>query len=309
VALTGGGAGPVGPARAGPHILLRNRRTSPEDELTEVPEHLLARSRERRAALGLGGGDDAGGGGGGDAPSAAAPATTDRAEASVPAAAAAAPAAPVVVEAPPPPAHVQAAIDRPKIPWWAASVLALLPVWAIVYAGTLSEADTGEETVLARGGEIYASACATCHGGTGAGGVGPQLSGGAVVENFPDRADQLRWVWGGSDGWPADTYGAREVTSVGGMPAFNTLDPDDLLAVVRYTREVLSGEEISEEEGEELDEDERLFILPDDMDDLGDMPIDAVEYYFGEPATADQYTVEDGEVFVRGAEFSAPSPD
>ena len=101
--------------------------------MTEIPEHLLARSRARRAAMG---------GGGGDTPapteSAATPATTSSAPA--PAAAAPAPAAPAVPEAPAPvPPWVEAANERKKIPYWAVPVLALLPVWAVVYMLTLDK--------------------------------------------------------------------------------------------------------------------------------------------------------------------------
>ena len=47
---------------------------------------------------------------------------------------------------------------RKKIPFWAMPMLAFLPVWAIIYVGGLSPADTGEPTQLELGAEIYAGA-------------------------------------------------------------------------------------------------------------------------------------------------------
>jgi mono/diheme cytochrome c family protein len=266
--------------------------------LTEVPEHLLERSRARRAALGLGG-DDA---------PAATPAVAESTSAATPAETAdAAPApvakaaAPAVVEAPPPPAFVQAALDRKRIPWWAASVLGLLPLWAIVYAGTLSEADTGEPTQLELGGEIFAGQCASCHGATGGGGVGPALAGGAVLDTFPERADHLLWVFTGGADWPEQTYGEQNKPNNGNMPAFGgELTPEELLAVVRYEREVLSGEELDEETFALGPEEELLVITPEGE-------VDAVAYYFGEEAEAGTFTVVDDLPFVNGAEFSAPA--
>lgn len=269
--------------------------------MPEVPEHLLERSRARRAALGLGG-DDAGGAAPASGGESTEVATTGGDATPAPIAAATkAPA--VVIEAPPPPAYVQAALDRKKIPWWAAASLALLPIWAVVYAGTLSEAGTGEPSVLTLGGEIYAEQCALCHGATGAGGVGPALADGAVLETFPNRADHLFWVWGGSLGWPDSTYGATNKTKKSGMPAFGeSLTPEELLAVVRYEREVLSGEEILEENGESIDPEEHLFIVGEDG-----TAEDALLYYFGEGAEGGTFTVVDDAPFINGAEFSAPA--
>src|SRR5690606_20077313 len=105
---------------------------SAEAALTEIPEHLLKRSRERRAALGLGGG----------APEAAPGGAEAAGGAPEPAAAAAPPAAPApaapVEEAapeppPPEPAHIQAAKRRKRIPYWAMTAVAALPLWGYVY--------------------------------------------------------------------------------------------------------------------------------------------------------------------------------
>jgi mono/diheme cytochrome c family protein len=221
--------------------------------VTEVPEHLLKRSRDRRAALGLGGGDAPAGG---EAPgadveaAAAAPAAT--------AAAAPAAAAPAEVEAAPPappPPYVQAALRRKKIPFWAMPIVGILPIWLILYAGSLSPAATGGPTQLTLGAEVYAGKCASCHGAGGGGGVGRPLSGGEVLKTFPNIADQIAFVAHGSDGVgvgtpygdPAREGGQHVAGSYNGnkMPAFlESLTPEELLAVVRHERETLSGEEV-----------------------------------------------------------------
>ncbi|MDP9451905.1 MAG: cytochrome c [Actinomycetota bacterium] len=221
--------------------------------MTEVPEHLLQRSRERRAALGLGGGDS------GAAPSPAAPSTPGAAvspasdapsPAPTPAAPPPAPVAPA--PPPPPPPYVAAAMARPKIPVWAVPVLALLPIWAVVYAGALVVPEKGiTDPVLVQGQGVYAQSCASCHGNDGGGGVGRPLSGGEVLLTFPDPAEHIDWVVNGSP--PAGTpYGNPErpggqhissETSGGPMPPFgDSLTPEEILAVVRYEREILGGE-------------------------------------------------------------------
>src|SRR5438046_5954439 len=109
--------------------------------MTQVPEYLLQRSRERRAALGLP--PSAGGEGAAPAPAegeataaAEAPAAGGvpaPAEAPVPAAAAAAPAE---VEPAAPPIVPPAA--RSGIPAWVVPVLAVMPIWAFAYLGALN---------------------------------------------------------------------------------------------------------------------------------------------------------------------------
>ncbi len=74
------------------------------------------------------------------------------------------------------------------------------------------------------GAEIYGDSCAACHGADGQGGVGPELGNGAVVESFPDEADQLAVVTNGQ----------------GTMPSFEgTLTEAQIAAVVGYTRDDL----------------------------------------------------------------------
>jgi mono/diheme cytochrome c family protein len=75
----------------------------------------------------------------------------------------------------------------------------------------------------AEGAAIYADTCARCHGADGQGATAPALAG-TVVERFPDPADQIAFVTQGS----------------GTMPAFgNDLSPEEIEAVVSYTREDL----------------------------------------------------------------------
>ena len=223
--------------------------------MTEVPEHLLNRSRDRRAALGLGGGGDA-------THTSEMPADepvprTAEVAAETSTAAKAVAAAPAEAASPEPPStYVQAALTRKKVPFWAMPMLAFLPVWAIIYVGGLSPADTGEQGPLELGAEIYTAQCANCHDT----GVGRPLGDGEVLATFPDIAGQLEFVWQGSDGMgPAGTVygdpdregGAHATLTWSGskMPAYEGILPEEeLLAVVRYEREVLSGEEVPVDE-------------------------------------------------------------
>jgi mono/diheme cytochrome c family protein len=75
------------------------------------------------------------------------------------------------------------------------------------------------------GAAVFGRSCAGCHGGDGSGGIGPRLAGGRVVVAFPDAEDQIAVVTDGR----------------GGMPAFGErLTPDEIAAVVEYTRTVLA---------------------------------------------------------------------
>jgi mono/diheme cytochrome c family protein len=212
--------------------------------LTEVPEHLLQRSRERRAALGLGGGEEGGAPAAAAAP-AAAPAADTPAEdpgSVVPAAAAAAPAVaeplPVYVAPPQPPK---------RIPVWMTPVLLLLPVWAFIYLGTFGERGGEELTPLQLGERVYNnSGCAGCHGATGGGGVGPALAGDDAEKTFPEEADHIAWIENGSAASKGQPYGdpnregGQRVATSGAMPAFEgVLTPEEISAVVLYEREGL----------------------------------------------------------------------
>lgn len=217
--------------------------------MTEIPAHLLERTRSRRRALGLPvAGDDGDGGGGGGEVAAAGGAAPAVAADSLPkgpkapdAAIEAAPEAPKPV-----PAYIEAARSRKKIPLWATPLMLALVPWSIFYAGTLEPAPTNTLTVLAEGEVIYNANCASCHGGTGGGGVGPALSDGAVLATYEDPADQVRWVYLGSTGGKNDdgTYGDRGTVSKGGMPAFGgQLSALEIISAVLWERQQLSGED------------------------------------------------------------------
>ncbi len=212
--------------------------------MTEIPEHLLKRSKERRSAIG---GDDAPATDAG-ASSTSQPAADTPAE-TTPAVAAAA-AAPAPIEAAPAPAPVRpevaAAQRRRKIPIWALPVLAGLPLWAYVYQGTLEPPPAGESDPLTLGGEVYSS-CQACHGADGGGISGPALTG--VLETFPDFRDHLMWVKLGDEAFPG-TYGATAKPNTAGvMPAFGaTLSEQEIAEVVLYERVEFGGLDPASEE-------------------------------------------------------------
>ncbi|MGI9624949.1 MAG: c-type cytochrome, partial [Acidimicrobiales bacterium] len=208
--------------------------------MTEVPEYLLERSRERRAALGLGGGDEGA--------AAAVPATTESAAEVAPAAESAAPVpapAPEIeqVEPPKPIAPwVEAAEERKRIPVWMAPVALFLPIWGFMIWGTLEEPTREATGPIAEGGEIYAAQCATCHGGGGGGGVGYQLNDGEVLLTFPQVEGHLAWVVNGTEntgptyGDPGRPGGQRETGMLGNMPSFAALSSAEVMEVVLYER-------------------------------------------------------------------------
>ena len=217
--------------------------------MTEVPEHLLARSKSARAKT------DGGGGGEEGAPPATpggATGTGAAATAVEPVAAAAAP-APVAVPPKPVPAYVAAAVARPKVPRFAIPVLAALPVWALIYAGTLTAGSGPADPELAMGASVYSSTCSGCHGPAGQGGTGRPL--GQVLATFPDRQMHIDWVNNGSPeaGTPYGDEAQGRISQQGfpAMPGFlDSLSPEEIAAVVRYEREEFGGEEAAPSTGE-----------------------------------------------------------
>ena len=207
--------------------------------MTEVPDYLLERSRERRAALGL----EAEGDGGDTAMVPAASTEAQSAAAAVPAPTA----APEIekIEPPKPVAPwVQAAQTRKKIPVWMAPVALFLPVWGFMIWGTLEEPTREAEGPIAAGQAIYANSCATCHGAGGGGGVGYQLNDGEVLRTFPDVESHVAWVINATEN-TGPTYGdagrpggQRQTGSLGNMPSFSSLTSAEVLEVVLYERSV-----------------------------------------------------------------------
>ena len=223
--------------------------------MVEVPEYLIERSRQRRAEL-TGVEPE----GGDAAPEAATPGATAAVAAASPA-----PAAPVPIPeaAPPPPPepdppYVQAAHQRKRMPYWAASVMVFLPVWAIFYVGMLEPPSTDELILVDNGAATY-STCASCHGADGSGSAtGRQLNDGELLltfgpaPGFDGLAHHLSWVYLGTAGTKRlglDRYGnpdrpdgQREVDSfASGMSGFSNLGLEDLVSVVYYERVVHGG--------------------------------------------------------------------
>jgi mono/diheme cytochrome c family protein len=220
--------------------------------MTQVPEYLLQRSRERRAALGLppsGGGEapaaaaPAEGGDAAPAADAAVPATT---AASVPAAASAA--SPPAIAEPEPEPYIEPPASRSGIPAWVVPILALLPVWAFAYLGALNPPSSAAPvlTPLQQGAQVFAKNCSPCHGAAGEGGVGPKLAGGEAKLTFPNEADHIAWVDTGSAPHKGQPYGdparpgGQHVAKSGGMPPFKgTLTDAEIKNVVTFERDGL----------------------------------------------------------------------
>ncbi|MGH9167357.1 MAG: c-type cytochrome [Acidimicrobiia bacterium] len=112
----------------------------------------------------------------------------------------------------------------------------------------------GEGDFLAMGRTLYASSpavCARCHGRGGEGGTGPPLSGGAVLQTFPDCDTHVQWVTLGSNNWPEGTYGAPQKPVRGGMPSFGIevggpLSEEEIRAVVLFERVQHGGRPLEE---------------------------------------------------------------
>ncbi len=224
--------------------------------MTEIPEHLLKRSKDRRAAAGGAAAES------GDTPSAPVPATPSAA-----AAPAKAPAKAAVPALPPPPkpdpAYVAAAKSRKKIPFWAMATLSLLPIWGFMYVQGVKPQAQALSGPLAEGDHVY-SGCAACHGAAGGGGSGRAFTNGEVLKTFPRIEDQINFVYNGTDkyklaglatyGDPNREGGARVPGSFGGaMPqqgakAGGGLSDIEVLGVVCHERYILGGADPASEE-------------------------------------------------------------
>jgi mono/diheme cytochrome c family protein len=154
------------------------------DAVTEIPEHLLKRSKDRQQS--------------------GATASTEVAT-TAPASAPAAVEKPVVqvaTPALPDPAYVAAAKSRKKIPFWAMATLSLLPLWAFMYVTALKPQEKVVQGPLAVGAAVYGT-CAGCHGAEGQGGAGRVLYQGEVMKTFPKIEDMLNFVYTGSQAYAA----------------------------------------------------------------------------------------------------------
>jgi len=229
--------------------------------VTEIPEHLLKRSRERREAIGQGG----------DAPSAAAAAPAAEVEKSATTAPAATPAAstgpaertaaaePAAPKPPKPdPHYVTAYKQRRKVPFWAMATLSLMPVWGFMYVRAITDGGEVAAGPLAEGAEIYNN-CASCHGAAGGGGVGYAFSEGEVLKTFPNIEDQIRYVYYGTEqynlagveiyGNPDREGGAHATGEQGVMPGFGgQLTDYEIVEVICHERYTLGGADPTSDE-------------------------------------------------------------
>jgi len=104
-------------------------------------------------------------------------------------------------------------------------ILALVAAAGFVIALFVYDPDSGGGggggDEASTGAELYAANCASCHGADGGGGIGPQLSDGAVIAAYPNPVDEAIVI---NDG-------------MGAMPSFEgELTPEQIAAVVEYTR-------------------------------------------------------------------------
>ncbi|MDP8975127.1 MAG: cytochrome c [Actinomycetota bacterium] len=218
--------------------------------MTEVPEHLLKRSRERREALGLAASSPqpseapTEGTQGMSTATPEAPATAAAASEARPAPVSKPEPEPVVEEAVPALSPAAQAAMRTKIPMWVMPVLILLPFWGFLYMGAF-----GDRTVkkVETPADVYAKAgCSSCHGSGGEGGVGPALAGGVSKLTFPNEADHIAWVKDGSGPVSGQRYGdpnrpgGQAGPATGGMPGFaGQLSDAEIEMVVKYERDEL----------------------------------------------------------------------
>ncbi len=220
--------------------------------MSEIPEHLLKRSRSAKA--GKTGGDA---GDSDAAPAATSSSAPAPAAGSAPAAAAAVLANlpnldPEPVPAKPEPHYVVASKARRRVPVWALPIVVALPVWAIAYPGTMQEPPR-EDPLITESTLFYSEAgCAGCHGATGGGGTGYAFANGSVLETFPSPIDQMVHVARGSAAIQGTEYGAvrkdgaRHVAGAKGsgqMPAQEKLLSQIKLEMIVFHERELAGED------------------------------------------------------------------
>ena len=216
------------------------------DAVTEIPEHLLKRSKDRQQS--------------GATPPTDAVATTS--------AAAPAPVEKAVAQVAPPalpdPSYVAAAKSRKKIPFWAMATLSLLPLWAFMYVAALKPQEKVVEGPLAVGAAVYGS-CAGCHGAEGQGSrAARELYRGEVLKTFPKIEDMLNFVYTGSQAYataglkvygdPDRAGGAHAPLSYNKNPmpmqgekAGGALTEAEILGVVCHERYAISGADPKDE--------------------------------------------------------------
>jgi mono/diheme cytochrome c family protein len=221
--------------------------------VTEIPEHLLRRSKERRAALG---GDEAGAAAAASEATISSAAAPARVESSAPDTQAGGGGAVSRAGGPAPVADIpeapRIAPTRAKVPLWIMPVLVALPLWGIVYLGAFgSRVKANANDPVTLGGTLFAQNCSSCHGSNGeGGGTGPQLNGGEVLKVWPSLQDHINWVHTGGAPFIGKSIGSLVKIAVppnNVMPAFGTdhggtLTDDQIKQVVCYERVSFGGE-------------------------------------------------------------------
>ena len=91
-------------------------------------------------------------------------------------------------------------------------VLALLPAVGVHVLRRGRSVPPASDDLLAEGEEVYSGRASACHGATGDGGTGPQLSDGEVLLTFPDPKAMMQWIHLGADDWPAARRRAATAT-------------------------------------------------------------------------------------------------
>jgi Cytochrome c len=279
---------------------LSQRRIQQSDHLasslagvTEIPEHLLKRSRERREAAGLPTE-------GGATPTASTPAVATPAASPAQAATPAVPATPPPAPKPKPePAYIRAAKTRKKMPFWAMSALSMLPIWGFLYLRGVQPQPEEASGPLAIGAEVYKKQCAGCHQANGQGGAGRPFWKGEVLKTFPKIEDQLNFVYNGSN-----LYEAAGITAIGdpnreggphvplgykpgavmpaqGANAKGALTDEEILSVVCHERYKLGGAKETDEQWEAEYEkwcspEAEMFLLLEDGETFEDEAFAAV---------------------------------
>lgn len=124
--------------------------------------------------------------------------------------------------------------------------LALVALLVVVFAacGDDDGSEAPEASSIAAGRGLYQSTCAVCHGSGGEGGIGRALD--SVATDFPECAEQVRWITLGSSRWEDEvgpTFGTSAVPVAGGMPEFeDTLTEAEIRAVSAFTRVRFGGQ-------------------------------------------------------------------
>jgi mono/diheme cytochrome c family protein len=210
--------------------------------VTEIPEHLLRRSKERRAALS---GEE------GTAEAAAVTSAPAAATAPVPAtgtggggALASTTGTPIAA---PEPEKPRIGPTRAKVPLWVMPLLIALPLWGVVYLGAFgSRVKANANDPVALGGTLFSSNCSSCHGANGEGGIGPQLNNGEVLKVWPNIQDHINWVHTGGGPFVGKSIGSLIKITVPAnnvMPGFaSTLSDAQIAQIVCYERVQFGGE-------------------------------------------------------------------